>query len=33
MGDASVKRVPYEVDLTVHRRLANRNDGLPVQVP
>jgi hypothetical protein len=33
MGDASVKRIPYEIELTVHRRLANRADGLPVQVP
>jgi prepilin-type N-terminal cleavage/methylation domain-containing protein len=33
MGDASVKRIPYEIELTVHRRLAHRADGLPVQVP
>jgi prepilin-type N-terminal cleavage/methylation domain-containing protein len=33
MGDASVKRIPYEIELTLHRRLANRQDGLPAQVP
>ena len=33
MGDASVKRIPYEIDLTLHRRMSNRADGLPVQVP
>jgi prepilin-type N-terminal cleavage/methylation domain-containing protein len=33
MGDASVKRIPYEIDLIVHQRLANRQDGLPAQVP
>jgi prepilin-type N-terminal cleavage/methylation domain-containing protein len=33
MGDASVRRIPYEIDLVVHRRMANRQDGLPVQVP
>jgi hypothetical protein len=33
MGDASVKRIPYEIELVVHRRMANRSDGLPVQVP
>jgi hypothetical protein len=32
-GDASVHRIPYEIDLVVHRRLANRRDGLPVQAP
>jgi prepilin-type N-terminal cleavage/methylation domain-containing protein len=32
-GDASVHRIPYEIDLTIHRRLANRRDGLPVQAP
>jgi prepilin-type N-terminal cleavage/methylation domain-containing protein len=33
LGDSSVKRIPYEVDLTVHRRLSHRTDGLPAQVP
>jgi prepilin-type N-terminal cleavage/methylation domain-containing protein len=33
MADASVKRIPYEIEITVHRLLANRADGLPVQVP
>jgi prepilin-type N-terminal cleavage/methylation domain-containing protein len=33
MGDGAVKRIPYEVDLVVHRRLANRRDGLPVTTP
>ncbi|MEX2137815.1 MAG: DUF1559 domain-containing protein [Pirellulales bacterium] len=33
MGDASVKRIPYEIELQVHRRLANRADGLPAEVP
>jgi prepilin-type N-terminal cleavage/methylation domain-containing protein len=32
-GDATVRRIPYEIDLTVHRRMANRQDGLPVLVP
>jgi prepilin-type N-terminal cleavage/methylation domain-containing protein len=33
MGDGSVHRIPYEIELAVHRRLSNRRDGLPVQVP
>jgi prepilin-type processing-associated H-X9-DG protein len=30
MCDGAVKMVSYSVDLQVHRRLGNRNDGLPV---
>jgi hypothetical protein len=33
MGDGSVHRIPYEIDLSVHRKLAHRQDGLPVQLP
>jgi hypothetical protein len=32
-GDGSVHRMPYDIGLDVHRRLANRRDGLPAQVP
>jgi type II secretory pathway pseudopilin PulG len=32
-GDGSVHRIPYEIELDVHRRLANRRDGLPAQLP
>jgi prepilin-type N-terminal cleavage/methylation domain-containing protein len=32
-GDGSVHGIPYEIDMTVHRRLANRRDGLPVRIP
>jgi prepilin-type N-terminal cleavage/methylation domain-containing protein len=32
-GDSSVHRIPYEIDLFVHRRFANRMDGDAVQVP
>jgi hypothetical protein len=32
-GDATVRRIPYEIELDVHRRLANRQDSLPVVTP
>ena len=32
-GDGSVHRIPYEIEMRVHRRLANRKDGLPAQMP
>ena len=32
-GDGSVHRIPYEIELDVHRRLANRRDGLPAVLP
>jgi prepilin-type N-terminal cleavage/methylation domain-containing protein len=33
MCDGSVRGIAYEVDADVHRRLGNRHDGVPVQVP
>jgi prepilin-type N-terminal cleavage/methylation domain-containing protein len=29
-GDGSVHQIPYDIELSVHRRLANRRDGKPV---
>ncbi|MEX2139910.1 MAG: DUF1559 domain-containing protein [Pirellulales bacterium] len=31
-ADASVHRIPYEIDIQVHRRLADRRDGLPASI-